>query len=533
MSKFNHPRTATIATSGPIRSETIPTGTTHEGAPGYARNAKSELFLLAVTNMVGEKTFYESAGARDSRFSQLVRTVAVDDLDWLTRFAGWLRSEANMRSVSIVLAAEAVKSGVEGTRKLVASVLQRADEPGEIVGYWHSHYGRALPKPLKRGIADAAQRLYTERALLKYDTPSHAVRFADVIRLCHVAPRGDWQSALFSYAIADRLGNDGFDVDRADLPMIHYNRMLRTWTPEVVATAARNGGLGTVLAEAGMTWEAVPSLVPGPWTKELWEAVIPSMGYMALLRNLRNFDEAKVGNKAAADVAAKLRRTAEVARSRQFPMRFLSAYNAAPSLRWAWALEQALDASLANLPTLGGRTLLMVDTSTSMDEAFSKDGSLHRWDAAAMFALALARRCADAEVVSYSSAQKYLFDQAGLHTKTWVPRGGESVLKSLERWKADGYFLGGGTETAASLRKHYRGHDRVVLLTDEQAGLHRAIEVTDAVPAHVPMFTWNLAGYERGHAPERPNRWTFGGLTDAGFKMVPLLERGRNADWPF
>src|SRR4051794_26873352 len=41
---------------------------THEGGPAYSRDVKGELFLLAVTNMVGEDTFYESAGARDERF---------------------------------------------------------------------------------------------------------------------------------------------------------------------------------------------------------------------------------------------------------------------------------------------------------------------------------------------------------------------------------------------------------------------------------------------------------------------------------
>lgn len=28
-------------------------------------------------------------------------------------------------------------------------------------------------------------------------------------------------------------------------------------------------------------------------------------------------------------------------------------------------------------------------------------------------------------------------------------------------------------------------------------------------------------------------RHTFGGLSDAAFRMVPLLEAGRNADWPW
>src|SRR5690606_38818577 len=48
------------------------------------------------------------------------------------------------------------------------------------------------------------------------------------------------------------------------------------------------------LTAAGMTWEAVAGWLQGPMDAEAWAAVIPSMGYMALLRNLRNFDEARI-----------------------------------------------------------------------------------------------------------------------------------------------------------------------------------------------------------------------------------------------
>ena len=77
------------------------------------------------------------------------------------------------------------------------------------------------------------------------------------------------------------------------------------------------------------------------------------LGYLALLRNLRNLDEAGVPDDVAARVAARLADPEQVRRSRVFPFRFLAAYQAAPSLRWAHALEQALSASLANVPRAG------------------------------------------------------------------------------------------------------------------------------------------------------------------------------------
>ena len=67
---------------------------------------------------------------------------------------------------------------------------------------------------------------------------------------------------------------------------------------------------------------------------------------------------------------------------------------------------------------------------------------------------------------------------------------------------------------------------RSVNLTRRQAALQ--------VPANVPVYTWNLAGYRVGHGPSgKANRHTFGGLSDAAFRMVPLLEAERSADWPW
>ncbi|WP_112141296.1 TROVE domain-containing protein [Glycomyces dulcitolivorans] len=527
MPKFNKPKTKP-ALASPVSSEPAPSGRTAQGAPGYARDAKSELFLLAVTNMVGEQTFYETADGRDNRFAELVRAVAVENADWTARFLAWLRTGANLRSAALVGGLEAAKAmaehGVPGGRQIVASVLQRADEPGEALAYWTSAYGRAVPKPVKRGIADAAVRLYNERSVLKYDTASKGYRFGDVLNLVHAAAATNRQSDLFQHILDRRYGRDESVPD--SLRTILADRSLRAEArdrPEAMLDTDR-------LREAGMTWEDALSLA-GPRIDKgrLWAALVPTMGYMALLRNLRNFDEADVPDEVAAAVAAKLADPSEVARSRQLPMRFLSAYRAAPSLRWGHALGQALDHSLASLPELSGRTLILVDTSGSMNSRFSRDGSLMRWDAATVFGLALARRCEAADVVSFSNGWR---GHEG--TMVFPPRKGESLLKSVDRWRSDGFFIGGGTDTEVAVRRHYAGQDRVVILTDEQAHAGGALDVTAAVPEHRMVYTWNLAGYRMGHAPSGTRtRHTFGGLTDAAFAMVGLLEAGRNADWPF
>lgn len=103
-----------------------------------------------------------------------------------------------------------------------------------------------------------------------------------------------------------------------------------------------------------MTWEALAGRLQGPMDAAAGEAAIPSMGAMALVRNLRNFDEAGVSDEVAAQVAAKISDPAVVAASWQFPFRYLAAYRHAPSLRWAYPPGRALGHSLANFRCCGG-----------------------------------------------------------------------------------------------------------------------------------------------------------------------------------
>ena len=137
--------------------------------------ARSELVLLAVVNLVGEDTFHEAAADRDERFRRLVHEVALDDPDWVARFVPYLRDTLNLRSASLVMAAEYARALLAGPRpvdapsprSVITSAIRRADEPAELLAYWTARYGRRVPMAVKRGVADAVRRLWTERAALK------------------------------------------------------------------------------------------------------------------------------------------------------------------------------------------------------------------------------------------------------------------------------------------------------------------------------------------------------------------------------
>ncbi|WP_030170144.1 TROVE domain-containing protein [Spirillospora albida] len=523
MAKFNR-AAVRAAVAGLIKTETVPSGRTHEGAPAYARDAKSELFLLAVANMVGEDTFYESAGARDARFRELVHEVAVDDPEWLAEFLPWLRGEANMRSAPVVAALEAVRARLDaglsgGNRQLVASVLQRPDEPGEALAYWTSTYGRAIPKPVKRGVGDAVQRLYGERALLKYDGDSRGFRFGDVIDLVHPVPGAPWQGDLFRHAL-DRRHGRGEEIP-SSLRVLRARAELMS-----LPVGERRAVLAAPdrLRDAGITWEALAGWLQGPMDAAAWEAVIPSMGYMARLRNLRNFDQAGVSDEVAARVAASLSDPEQVARSRQFPFRFFSAYQAAPSLRWGDALEKALAASTANVPALPGRTLVLADTSGSMlGRGVSARSTMSYAQMAALFGVVLATRGNDVDLHGFA-------DGTFRHK---VGRGA-SVLREVGRFVGRIGEVGHGTRIAAAVRATYRGHDRVIILSDMQTFVDGRGEVGQAVPQHVPMYGFNLAGYKHAAMPAGiGTRHELGGMTDATFRLIPLMEAGHDAVWPW
>lgn len=531
MSKFNR-ATARPVARGPVT--TAGTATTYEGGAAYSRDARSDLVLLAVTNMVGENTFYESAGDRDNRFRDLVHTIAPAYPVWMAGFIGWLRTGANMRSASLVAAAEAVRArlaaGLHGdNRQIVAAALQRPDEPGEFLAYWTANYGRALPKPVKRGVADAVQRLYNERALLKYDTDSKGYRFADVLELVHASPATDkpWQGDLFKHAL-DRRHNRPYHPDKlTGLKTISANFALRAeaaHNPAALLDADR-------LRAAGMTWEDVLSLSGSKLDKaKLWEAIAPSMGVMALIRNLRNMDEAGVSDEAAAAIAARISDPEQVAKSRMFPYRFLSAYRAAPSLRWGHALDKALTASCANVPKLPGRTLVLVDTSASMRNPVSGKSTVSHIDIGALFAVVLAHRGAHVDLIGYA-------DGAFRHPLT----NGGSVLRDIQSFCARVGEVGHGTQTVAALQAAYQGHDRVVIISDMQAFRHggwgygyAGTGVSDAIPATVPMFGVDTTGYSKaGIDTSKPNRFEIGGFSDKLFTMMDLLSRGRDARWPW
>jgi hypothetical protein len=371
---------------------------------------------------------------------------------------------------------------------------------------------------VKRGIADATRRLYTERAALRYDGRSRQFRMADVIELTHPAPADDRQSALFRWLL-DRRHHDDAVADPAVLPVLAAAAALEAVPPGERREVLRRRG-PVALAEAGFSWERLAGWLPGGMDAEAWEAVIGSMGVLALVRNLRNFDQAGISEAAVEAVIARISDPDEVARARLYPYQVWAAYSNARSDNWKRALGVTLGHTAGNIPPLDG-TLVLIDVSGSMQATVADRSTLKRVEVAAVMAMATARRASAVDVVMFGQDSALVTGLAG----TSVLAGVDKVVSALGS-------VGNATMGHTAVARWFdpERHRRVVLFTDDQQQDSGTVSLQ-----HVPLlYTFNLAGYRPSALPSgERGRYTLGGFSDATFSVMSVLEGGHRAGWPF
>jgi hypothetical protein len=291
---------------------------------------------------------------------------------------------------------------------------------------------------------------------------------------------------------------------------------------------------------------------------EQWEIIIDEMGYMAQLRNLRNFDSAGINSALRNKVSQRLSNPAEVAKSKQLPFRFYSAWMNVKDQRWLPALEKALQHSIPNIPQMDGRSLILIDTSGSMQAQMSTPEGRNTWtrrarvrnvetgeeedvtskvptrvDAAALFGMALAMRNAgNVDVYGFADGQMAVNN---------IANSGKSLLAATELFGQQIGKVGHGTQIERAVRDTYSGHDRVFIFTDMQTVGNEHIhayggsdgDITRSVPKDKHVYGFDLSGYTNTAMEPTPYRHEMGGLTDHTFGAVPQIEAGAAGKWPW
>lgn len=394
---------------------------THEGAPAKTITPYQELRRSVLACLLWEDEFYESGQTIAERILNLSRLVPPQQIAELAIEA---RHAQHLRHVPLLLLC-ALTERARGDRLVadtIERVVSRADELSELlVVYWRN--GRKpLPAQIKKGLARAFAK-FDAYQFAKYDRDAK-VKLADVIRLVRPKPKDDVQAALYK-------------------------------------------GVRQRSLSAPDTWEV--ALSTGADKKETFERLIREnkLGYLALLRNLRNMVQA------GCDLD--LVRSAIVARrgaNRVLPFRFVAAARACPQLEPA--IDTALCEGIASLPALPGRTVVLVDVSGSMRGKMSAKSDLTRMDAAAALASVIH---GDVRVFTFSNDTVEVPPRRGM-------AGIDVVLNSQSH---GGTNLGWAVNVANGVP-----HDRLIVVTDEQS--HD--RVPDPVARHAYMI--NVASNQNG-----------------------------------
>lgn len=322
--------------------------TNKSGHAAYAMRDKEKLVTQVLTSFFNEKKFY---GDNSKEMQETIKSVIQTDPEFVAKLAVFARREFNMRSVSHILATYLAHepNGKPYTRGVVKAVSLRGDDVTEIMAAYLDTFGKPIPNSLKKGIADAISN-FDEYTLAKYKGEGKGVKMRDLLCLCRPTPKNEAQSAMWKRCLEGKL-------------------------------------------ETPYTWETELSAKGN--SKETWEKLIDSnkVGYMALLRNLRNIVNAKPHN--LDKVLDHIADPVAVHRSKQLPFRFLSAYKelAGNGSKVLDTLENAVDASISNLPKLQGTTVIAVDTSGSMGSYISNKSSVRCGDIAMLFGLIANRIC--------------------------------------------------------------------------------------------------------------------------------------------
>jgi hypothetical protein len=381
---------------------------THEGAVAVFINPVDQLRRSVMANMLWEDEFYEDGQSIAKRIQETVAEIlkTKNGPQKVADIAYEARTQMKLRHVPLLLVAALIHANTKETRALVAGtitrVVQRPDEMGELISLYWDGKRKMLPSQMKKGLGEAFRK-FDAYACAKWNSDSAAVKLRDVLFLAHVKPANEEQTALWKKIVEKTL-------------------------------------------ESPDTWEV--NLSGGADKKETFTRLLKEekLGALALLRNLRNMQQAGVEESLIREGLGKMKT------ERVLPFRFITAARYAPALEPE--LEKAMFKCLEGHAQLKGKTVLVVDHSGSMEAPISGKSELKRFDAACALAMLLREICEQVQVVSFTN-----------DAVTVPPRRGFALRDAIfdaQHW--------GGTHIPTAVKFADKlGYDRCIVVTDEQS----------------------------------------------------------------
>jgi len=486
----------------------------HHHAPAYALELRHHLAQLAATGCLGA-TFYADAEA------QLVQVLALAqkvDVAFVAKTAVHARQAGHMKDMPALLAACLAARDVA----LLGRVFGRVVDNGKML--------RAFVQILRSGavgrksLGTRPKKLVqdwllnaTEQQLLQAavgGTPS----LADVVKMVHPKPVEDWRAAWFAWLI-------GRPVDEEALPP-------RTQAFERFKRAMAAGEAAEL---PDVPFQMLTAL---PLDAAQWARLARAGSWQMVRQNLNTFARHGVfAQKGMAEaVAAKLRDPQAVARARVLPYQLMSAFMATgggvPEVVRD-ALQDAMEAALANVPRLAGEVVVCPDVSGSMSSALtghrgSATSMVRCIDVAALVSAAILRRNPGARVLPFEQRVVKL----ALNAR-------DSVMTNAQALARIG---GGGTNCSAPLAQlNAEGAtpDLVVMVSDNESwidarrgGATQTLREWELLKQRHPrarLVCIDLQPHGTTQAAEREDILNVGGFSDAVFTMLAMFAEGSMA----
>jgi len=417
--------------------------------------------------------------------------------------ARWLRDpKSGMKVRTTPQIMLTVAAAIDATKPFVAKytphIVQRPDEIKQVfAAFRHLFQGGSegkrhkgtLPHSLRKGLA-AAIAGFSLYELLKYDGGENRPSLMDVVKMVAGSKKLPRKKVVTYYKDQGEvtktvdMTHSGYPLSK---PVYHYllTGEILPDAPAMIKARDAFFKLGKsdlnkvtteMIREAGLTWENVTSKFGT--SKEVWELVIPVMGEMALTRNLRNFEEAKISDRAWDVVYEKCGKIKETC---QLPFRFFTALKQTSSTEAKTLVSMQLDQSVQNVPDLPGVTVVLVDNSGSaVSAAISGKSDMRVSDAGntlgAILAKRLGRRCivgvfGDSLIwVPFSQADSTLRIKEIIDAKAQREDRSANNALAIDAYKR-GMGVGGSTETGLwwalhDLTERKYKVDRIVMISD-------------------------------------------------------------------
>ncbi len=487
------------------------TVTNHEGAKAYAMTPELELYTAVVTASLSD-LFYEKQDERVNRIAALMGKVSPE---FVARLAVYARTQMHLRSIPLLLLVELAKvhNGDDLVARAVEKTVLRADEIMELLMCYQWRNPSADPRKklgkLSRQIQNGLQRAFNrfdEYQFAKYDRDNLEVKLRDALFLVHPKAKDEQQQALF-----DKIVNRQLETPY-------------TWETELSALGQQQFASEEEKAVA---------------FREKWEELVRSgkLGYMALMRNLRNMLQADVSFADLQVVCERLSNAAQVAKSKQLPFRFLSAYrevehvNSTGTSALMSALEAAVKHSAANIEGFdeNTRVLLASDVSGSMWANVSAKSTVRLYDIGLLLSMLLKSRCN--QVI------------AGIFGDSWkvVNMPSDNILmatRQLERLANSVGFSTNGYKVVDWLIEHNQVMDKVMMFTDMQmwnsTGSDSTFEKSwrryKRLAPHAKLYLFDLAGYGQSSLRlAEPDVYLIAGWSDRVFDVLSAIDKGADA----